>query len=248
MTPTASLIIARCRELFSAIQNEPWFKLVCMLYIGVSEDVTVRWRNERDQQFTKRGLTIVRCFIPIAAASNTSYGATCQSTLEGLIAEAARTQLPGARHLNIPKKFGAGVDKVDDAVQAVTSWEDGGRDEHFTFASDTGQIFSSDGRGSGTRALASALIWGDAGAKHAYVVFLSEVNGRADSDDDFQDVGGGGGCGTRSSGRGGGGGGRGGMRQLLESNSQLTIDDSTWKLKFFIFCEIVTNCYFGRYT
>ena len=119
--------------------------------------------------------------------------------------------------LNIPKKFGAGVDKVDEAVQAFTSWEDGGCDEFFTFASDTEQGISSDGRDSGTRALVSALMWGDAGAKHAYVcnvVFLSEVNGRADSDDDFQDVGGGGGCGTRSSGRGGGGGGRGGVRQL----------------------------------
>ena len=136
--------------------------------------------------------------------SNTSYGATPRSTREGLIAEAARTQLPGVRHLNIPKKFGAGVDKVDEAVQAVTSWEDGGCDEFFTFASDTEQGISSDGRDSGTRALVSALMWGDAGAKHAYVcnvVFLSEVNGRADSDDDFQDVGGGGGCGTRSSAR-----------------------------------------------
>ena len=94
MTPAASLIIARCRELFSAIQNEPWFKLVSVLYIGVSEDVTVRWGNERDQQFTKRGLTIVRCCIPIAAASNTSYGAT-------------RTQLPGARHLNISTRSSA---------------------------------------------------------------------------------------------------------------------------------------------
>ena len=129
--------------------------------------------------------------------------------------------MPGVRHLNIPKKFGAGVDKVDGKMQAVTSWEDGGRDQFFTFAIDTENGISSDARGSGTKALASALMWGDASAKHAYVVFLREVSGLVDSQDEFQAAGGGGGCGTRSSGRGGGGGG-GGRGGVAAGSSQET--------------------------
>ena len=56
----ASLIIARCREMFSEIKNAPWFAPVNVLYIGISEDVTTRWPNERKSVWSKRNLKIVR--------------------------------------------------------------------------------------------------------------------------------------------------------------------------------------------
>jgi len=65
----------------------------------------------------------------------------------------------------------------------------GGHDEFKTFERDTPED-TSDARGSGTRAIAKAMLWHDPCAQHAYNVFLrkcDEDSGKCDEDSSESD-------------------------------------------------------------
>ena len=79
-------------------------------------------------------------------------------------------------------------------MHRIESWVVGGKAEFESFAKHTGDRLCSRTLGTGTKALFSKLLWQDAGAKHAYVVFLGpcdpgDKTSRADvTHDSHEDV------------------------------------------------------------
>ena len=154
------------------VRRRPWFKQVTKLYVGVSDNPSIRWRDELGREF--KGLQIVRSTVLVAGGHDPSFGKTPNATMEGIIAQAASDILPNVAivTVNSANKFGAGTDKQGETVQFIESWADGGKAEFESFAEHTEKGLSSRKLGTGTKALFNKLLWRDAGAKHAYVVFL----------------------------------------------------------------------------
>ena len=159
------------------------------MYVGVSDNPTVRWYDDLKKEF--KGLQIVRSTVLVAGGHDPSFGKTTGETMEGIIARAAGAILPNVAMatLNSENQFGAGADKPGETVHRITSWADGGKTEFESFAEHTRNKQCSKKLGTGTRALFNKLLWQDAGAKHAYVVFLrpsDDNESHEDVDDDVE--------------------------------------------------------------
>ena len=160
-------------DFFTEVRQRPWFKQVTKLYVGISDAPSTRWRDELKKEF--KGLQIVRTTVLVAGGHDPSFGVTTGATLEGIIAQAASVILPDMAIVivNSVNKYGAGTDKQGDTVHLIKSWAEGGKAEFESFAEHTEKGLCSRKRGTGTKALFNKILWQDAGAKHAYVVFLS---------------------------------------------------------------------------
>ena len=181
-------------DFFTEVRRQPWIERVETLYVGCTDNPTFRWRNELLREF--QGMQIVRATVVVAAGRDLWFGKTPPTTMEGIITEAASATLSGLgiKIINSRAKCGAGADRLVESVHRVESWEKGGKAEFESFAEHTREKLCSRGLGTGTKALLSKLLWQDAGAKHAYVVFLGakgpgDKTNRADvTHDSHEDV------------------------------------------------------------